>query len=202
MFEVDGIINDILKIEKRKIESLLSLCKSPIEKIYLSNFLKFYWENSLGIYQISFLHWGGGHFSTPNYPKETSRIVATLGSYIYGVLIEEKTLNTRLQIIPQYEVKSLSGIKYLDFAIFLECYFWKTKQIEKYKFFVECDGHEFHSSPEKIEKDNIRANELKADGWNEFRYSGRTINRSGFDAAQNIETFISEFLKPDNQLFD
>lgn len=205
MDEVNAIINDILFIEKRKLDSLLSVCKSPIEKIYLVNFLKYYWNASLDIYNISYLYLSSGSYniSNPNYPAEKSTIVGTVGgSYIYGVRIQEKTLGTIIEIAPQYEVKGQSGFVYLDFAIFVESYNWKTKAFEKIKFFVECDGHEFHSAADKIEKDNIRANLLKSAGWIEFRYSGRTINRSGFDAATNLENYIKDVLKPDYQVWD
>jgi hypothetical protein len=47
----------------------------------------------------------------------------------------------------------------------------------------------------------LRANELKAAGWNEFRYSGRAINRNGFDAAHDIETYIYEEMKPQEKLW-
>lgn len=201
MHKIELMINDILEIERRKIETVLFLCKSPIEKLFLLNFLQFYWKSSLGIYNINYLHLGYGHFNEANYPAEVSNILSTLGSYIYGVQINNETLKVKIDIIPQYEVKCANGNRYLDFGIILEHFNVKTNSIEKVKFFIECDGHEFHSSAEKIEKDNTRANELKAAGWNEFRYSGRTINRDGFDAASNLERYISEILKPQNQFF-
>jgi hypothetical protein len=199
---IDTTINDILKIERRKLESLLSICMSPIEEKFLINFLKYYWESSLGIYDISYLYnKGTGHASKFNYPAEKSRIVSTYGSFIFGVLIKESILDIDIIIIPQYKVDTSKRVRYLDFAVFIKCYNCKSRISEQLKYFIECDGHEYHSAPDKIENDNLRANELKAAGWNEFRYSGRAINRNGFDAAHDIETYIYEEMKPQEKLW-
>lgn len=44
--------------------------------------------------------------------------------------------------------------------------------------FIECDGRDYHSSPEQVERDRKRDEEIKAAGYRVFRFSGADINHS------------------------
>jgi len=73
---------------------------------------------------------------------------------------------------------------------------------QEFKIFVECDGYDFHKEPEQIAKDNLRANELKANGWMEFRYSGKMIWDDQFTAVKDFDQYLYNVLKAHKDIFD
>lgn len=77
------------------------------------------------------------------YEKEFTRYIEIKPQYKFNYKVEDETLG--LPIIDK-ELR-------LDFIIFLKEY--KTDKIIK-KFCIECDGYEYHSSQEKIIRDNKR----------------------------------------------
>lgn len=44
--------------------------------------------------------------------------------------------------------------------------------------FIECDGKDFHSSPEQIERDAAREHEMRSAGYRVVRFTGAEINYS------------------------
>lgn len=46
----------------------------------------------------------------------------------------------------------------------------------EYKLAIECDGKEWHSTPEQKRHDARKNNYLKKNGWKVCRLSGKTIN--------------------------
>lgn len=94
-----------------------------------------------------------------------------------------------------------SGKEYrLDFGILVMLKVGDSKQ--EFKIFVECDGYDFHKEPEQIAKDNLRANELKANGWMEFRYSGKMIWDDQFTAVKDFDQYLYNVLKAHKDIFD
>lgn len=81
------------------------------------------------------------------------------------------------EIYPQFETK-IDGINYrIDIAIILNRR-QKNKIIDTRRIALECDGYDYHSSPEQKKSDDIRTRKLKTNGWKEvFRYSGSEIYR-------------------------
>lgn len=82
----------------------------------------------------------------------------------------------RFEIRPQYLVK-IDNIEYrLDIAIILNRKTFNGKIMESKKVALECDGYDYHSSPEQKRNDDIRTRKLKKSGWKEvLRYSGREL---------------------------
>jgi len=60
----------------------------------------------------------------------------------------------------------------------------------QYKLAVECDGRQFHSTKEAMERDRRKDNYLRSNGWTVIRISGRTINKSLPTAVKRIEDKI------------
>jgi hypothetical protein len=80
-----------------------------------------------------------------------------------------------LRIVPQYQ---LFGYRY-DFAIL-------HPRLDQVLALVECDGKEFHSTPEQLAND--RQKDAAAVSINAFvvRYSGEAITRDAKDCAENL----------------
>lgn len=55
--------------------------------------------------------------------------------------------------------------------------------------FIECDGKEFHSSPEQIERDESREREMKEAGFPVIRFTGAEINYSPVACADCLRRF-------------
>lgn len=78
-------------------------------------------------------------------------------------------------VYPQYEVKVNDKNYKLDIAIILNR-FQNEKIIDTRKIGLECDGYDYHGSPQQKRDDDIRTRKLKAAGWKDvFRYSGTEI---------------------------
>ncbi|MGG4156896.1 MULTISPECIES: DUF559 domain-containing protein [Bacteria] len=48
--------------------------------------------------------------------------------------------------------------------------------LKPYRIAIECDGKEFHSSPEQIAHDRRKNKYLRKNGWKVLRFSGSAIN--------------------------
>lgn len=86
-------------------------------------------------------------------------------------------IEREFEIRPQYSV-AIDGIEYrLDIAIILNRKTADNKIIESKKVALECDGYDYHSSPEQKRNDDIRTRKLKKNGWREvLRYSGKELH--------------------------
>lgn len=216
---INNSIDEICLYYKRKIESLLSICESPIEKMFFVDFIQFYVQSSLSIYSVDFIYkegfdyceeidYGKRNYQRPNYTSEntfSSEFKFENGPLcIYGIKITHKWFKLNFEIIPQYYIDGLENKSFrLDFAIIGDCFSKKTDDKKtEFKIFIECDGYDYHKTPEQINKDNNRANFLKSNGWIEFRYSGKKINEGSFNAAKDFDTFLMKVLKPYQELWD
>lgn len=90
------------------------------------------------------------------------------------------------EVRPQYPV-TIDGKDYrLDIAITLNRKTYNGEILESRKIALECDGYDYHSSPEQKRNDDIRTRKLKKSGWKEvLRYSGRelyNLNRQEVDS--------------------
>lgn len=83
-----------------------------------------------------------------------------------------------IEIRPQfYEVMDQEHYR-IDIAFILKRRDWynDNKIIEEKKIAIECDGYDYHSSPNQKREDDKRARKLKRNGWREIlRYSGSEI---------------------------
>jgi hypothetical protein len=83
-----------------------------------------------------------------------------------------------IEIRPQYyEVVDQNHYR-IDIAFILKRRDWynDNKIIEEKKIAIECDGYDYHSSPNQKKEDDKRARKLKRNGWREIlRYSGSEI---------------------------
>ena len=81
-----------------------------------------------------------------------------------------------LHIYPQYEVDVCEKSFRLDFALLLyESINHEMKLVKKMG--IECDGYDYHASPEQFNRDRKRARLLQQDDWIIVRYSGSEINQ-------------------------
>ncbi|HKI89284.1 MAG TPA: hypothetical protein VKA38_09670 [Draconibacterium sp.] len=97
------------------------------------------------------------------------------------------------EVRPQYPV-SIDGIDYrLDIAIILNRKSLDGKLLESKKVALECDGYDYHSSPQQKMNDDIRTRKLKKTGWKEvLRYSGRELNR--LSSVDEIDALFEEIV--------
>ena len=51
---------------------------------------------------------------------------------------------------------------------------------------IECDGFDFHSSKQQMNKDYARENNIKTSGYNLFRFTGSQIYNNCFDCVEII----------------
>ena len=88
---------------------------------------------------------------------------------------EYHTTRQEICIYPQFFHWINEKLHKIDIAVVLNR--WKdNKIVETRKIALECDGYDYHSSPEQKKNDDIRARRLKLNGWKEvFRYSGKEI---------------------------
>lgn len=65
---------------------------------------------------------------------------------------------------------------------------------EPYTLVIECDGHEFHSSPDQIRRDRQREREIIDLGYSDIiRFSGAQIYRSLHDCLAVVEAHLDRF---------
>jgi hypothetical protein len=98
-------------------------------------------------------------------------------------------------IYPQY-FETINNKTYrIDIAIILNRLNLENQVIESKKIAIECDGYDYHSSPEQKKNDDIRSRELKVNGWKEvFRYSGKEIVQMSDDDFDEIFSEIMTML--------
>jgi very-short-patch-repair endonuclease len=62
---------------------------------------------------------------------------------------------------------------------------------EKVKLDIECDGQEYHTSPEQVEHDRRRNNALTEQGWIVLRYSGSQIYNNPYGCVGQVLRTLS-----------
>jgi very-short-patch-repair endonuclease len=51
---------------------------------------------------------------------------------------------------------------------------------------IECDGRQFHSTPEQLERDHAKDVSAEEAGFEVFRFSGREIHRDAGDCVEQV----------------
>lgn len=62
--------------------------------------------------------------------------------------------------------------------------------IKKYRIAIECDGKEFHSTPEQKKRDRKKTAVLKKHGWHVIRFSGRQIHHQIQDCVDRVHEMV------------
>ena len=101
------------------------------------------------------------------------------------------SIRQEISIYPQFFHWINEKLHKIDIAIVLNR--WKdNKIVDTRKIALECDGYDYHSSPEQKKNDDIRARRLKLNGWKEvFRYSGKEIVQMN---EQDMDLIFSEII--------
>lgn len=85
-----------------------------------------------------------------------------------------------IEVRPQFYETIDQNTYRIDIAFILKRRDWfnNNELIDIKKIAIECDGYDYHSSPEQKREDDIRARKLKRSGWKDIlRYSGSEINK-------------------------
>lgn len=197
------IVSGIIEDHAKRITAVINLCESPIEQLFLANFIRHYNSMSFlmnewcvfdeGFQEVGYHAWKLNYGLPRN--KANSTKYSTIGTppiFLRGFKIDHFMLGISFKIFPQYEIEiNQQEIFRVDFAVLVDNQVAKKiEDNEAIKVFIECDGFDFHKTPQQIKRDNERANLLKRQGWHEFRYSGKTICEDGFNAAYDLERFL------------
>lgn len=140
-------------------------------------------ENILGI-----LH----SFKTSESPIEAMLFTALLGSRKF-ILADEKTTGAGFFVYPQHK----SGQYRADFLI--KAVGWGNEYkvwppTAEVSVCVECDGREFHSTPEQIARDNDKEKHFKEQGIETLRFSGSEIYRKPDLCVNQIYKYLENAL--------
>lgn len=110
-------------------------------------------------------------------PIETMLAVAILRQWPD---VEFRTIDAGLargwSLIPQY----LWGSFRVDLAL---------RKPDGFVIFIECDGRDFHSSPEQVERDAAREQMMVDSGYPVVRFTGSEINYSPAACANQLRRF-------------
>jgi very-short-patch-repair endonuclease len=87
-------------------------------------------------------------------------------------------------LIPQHKV----GAYRLDFAIF---FIVDDKLV---KIDLECDGKDYHSTPDQVDRDSARNKALVSDGWIVLRYAGGPLHHRAGACADEIQFLIEQLM--------
>ena len=197
--KIDILHQEILDEFKRRNDTLLSLCESPIEKLFLLQIIQFFYDSSVETHHFNYLFDIVEPVLDPKNP--TKRILdrpvnfmeKNGGSFLFmkGIKVEDGSYS--YQILPQHSINIEDRNFRLDFAIIIET---KGKSIPlKGRYCIECDGHEFHNSKQQITRDNERMRLLTKFGWTVLRYSGSEIYGHSNAAMFNLEDTILSSLE-------
>lgn len=92
----------------------------------------------------------------------------------------------------QSEIQCNDKTYYADFTI---CYDEKLNDMlkENFNLIIECDGYNFHQkTKEQVDYDNKREYDLKMQGYEILRFSGRQIYNNPMECAEETLKFIIE----------
>lgn len=159
------------------IEDFVSQTQSPIEKIFLLEFLQFVEGNG------GFLVYCREErlFFEHGYKEKNDKGYEDLGGVMECI---KNFYGENLLIIPQFKIAPFFTV---DFLIYLP--------VLNLKVIVECDGHDFHEkTKEQAKKDKQRDRFLVMNGFYNFRFTGSEIYNNSFRAVMDIEDFIIQKL--------
>jgi len=187
-----------------QMNDVLSICDSEIEKLLLIHFFRYLQIKKLDdqglLNEFSFpqfiLDYENPHHYEDNEDFERILNEVKQKKYRFAEGIFQKYIgfqvkgnamdinkfdgqyhNTRQEICIYPQFFHWINEKFYKIDIALVLIRWKDNEIvETRKIALECDGYDYHSSPEQKRNDDIRARKLKLNGWKEvFRYSGKEI---------------------------
>lgn len=128
-----------------------------------------------------------------NYDKEEEGFFHTGPFRIYGLYFDDIYRGLTFKCIPQYEIQTPEVNYIVDFAFVGSINYDKLKSKKmSFHFFIECDGHEFHSSKEQRGYDNQRTRVLKSLNWEELRYSGSELNSGKVSPGEDFIRLINK----------
>jgi very-short-patch-repair endonuclease len=107
--------------------------------------------------------------------EEMEKLCESPIEHQFGMAAAAALLGSGLRIASQYQ---LFGYRY-DFAIL-------HPRLNQVLALVECDGREFHSTPEQLANDRKKDAAAKSIGAFVVRYSGSAITRNAKDCAENL----------------
>lgn len=192
-----------------KLDEVLTFCESPIEKLFILQFIDFFYTKKFGDFLTPYrglvmlrkYHDHGSIQDPYIYNRENYRYIGGVDYEIYnGFKINLTTLNIannkgpiyqrELKFYPQHEV-TINNKKYrIDLAVILIQKNYNIDEIKKSKLALEFDGYDYHKQPEKFKEDKIRERALKRNGWKEvLRYSGSEIYHVGKDLEKTSYNF-------------
>lgn len=194
-----SIYNEYVNHFDAKLSDVLSFCESPIENLFLLQYINFFLKTFEGDYFIPFdgiefkeeLLWDDGSKKRDKILKYNYRFDGVDGYAKYfgfKIKLGISSFNSNLyysemEFYPQYEVNINNNIYRVDIAAFYIKKRYETDEIvATRKIAIECDGYDYHKDPEKFKEDKIRERALKSNGWREvLRYSGSEIYHIGDD---------------------
>lgn len=108
----------------------------------------------------------------------------------------EELISRTIYIYPQYDVNIKDSFFRIDIAFILVNMNFNTNEIiSTKKIALECDGYNYHSSPDQIMNDEKRSRKLKSNGWDDvLRYSGKEIYRIN-DSLEKINYNFIEIME-------
>lgn len=188
MEKIEALKIEFLNSWGKRIDRLLSLCESPIEKIFLMGLIEYY-NRDIGNCRIEFLaREADMECDEEGYPTKILEIVdfESLGLFYTLIGLRLGWEDERYEIFPQYRIQHFRDYEYrVDFAVFAYNKRSRDKGINQYV--VECDGYDYHyKNVDLVNKDHLRANNLMRDGWKVIRFTGNALNN---DLNQCIKSF-------------
>lgn len=108
-------------------------------------------------------------------PLTESPIEVILGAE----LVIQSVAYPQYRIEPQY----VWGRYRIDWAVL-------ERETDKPLAFIECDGHDFHSSEEQLARDKARDDVCLAAGIRTFRFTGKEIHRSAEFCIDVVFTYL------------
>lgn len=112
--------------------------------------------------------------------------------YFVAFLTVQKIAGVKFVIEPQYPIECGKKEYYADFAVCHYEFINFNDEIKKdFRLVIECDGYEFHQkTKEQVEKDNQREYDIKMQGFEILRFSGREIYNDAMGCAIKTMKYI------------
>lgn len=195
--KIKHIHNEILNEFKRRNDTLLSVCESPIEKLFLLHVIQYFYDQSVETVKFSYIVEDVEPVVNPKnskeniLPKKVNFMEKGGCFFLFLKGLQVENLQITYQILPQYSL-SISDKNYrLDFAILIG---EKTNVglISRKKYAIECDGYAYHSTQPQITSDNKRMRRLIKEGWIVLRYSGSEIYNIGKSSIMDLDEILGK----------
>ncbi len=193
--EPNQILNLILKETRTRFELLMSICQSPIEKIFVAKLYSYFYTRRFPIDFLAYdaqtllileqMNKDGSNAvyvnATQNYDPNHAfyKIDREKGFYndpLTGILerlsgFKITGITVNYLIFPQLPVYDNQRLVYTDFAIIIK----DKAGVTLGKFAIECDGFDWHHTKEQLTKDNKRNRFLTHHGYKIIRFTGSEI---------------------------